>query len=98
MFDRITAILAAVVVGVIGVGTASTTQAQTCGGSYVVQRGESLSFIANDLYKDARKWTAIYQANIGVIGEDPERVEAGITLNLACINGLPQGLDNGLEF
>lgn len=90
--------MAAVVVGMIGLSAPTMTQAQDCGGSYVVQRGDSLSVIANVLYRDARKWTAIYQSNIALIGDDPERIEAGVTLNLACINGLPVGLDGGVDF
>ena len=90
--------MAAVVVGMVGSIAPTVTQAQSCGGSYVVKRGDSLSVIANLLYHDARKWTAIYQSNIGLIGENPERIEAGVTLNLACINGLPVGLDGGVDF
>ena len=93
--------MAAVVVGMVGLTAPTVTQAQntqSCGGSYVVKRGDSLSVIANVLYRDARKWTAIYQSNIGLIGDDPERIEAGVTLNLACINGLPVGLDGGVNF
>lgn len=74
---------------------ASAVAAQTCGGNYKVKRGDSLSFIADSLYKDAGKWSAIHQANIGAIGENPNSIRVGQTLRLACINGLPTGLEGG---
>ncbi len=60
-----------------------------CGGTYVVQPGETLSTIANVQYKDAGKWADIHSANKAVIGEDPSAVRAGQTLTLDCIDGLP---------
>jgi polar amino acid transport system substrate-binding protein len=66
--------------------------ASACGGSYKVKSGDSLSVIANEHYDDARKWTAIHQSNLSVIGENPDRLLVGMTLTLSCINGLPQGL------
>lgn len=69
--------------------------AQTCGGVYTVQSGDSLSVIADSQYKNAGMWTAIHQNNVSVIGENPNRVRVGQKLNLTCINGLPTGLEGG---
>ena len=71
--------------------------AETCGGIYKIKRGDTLSGIADRQYKDARKWSAIYNANVERIGESPNRVNAGMKLNLPCINGLPTGLEGGEE-
>jgi len=68
-------------------------KAQGCGGSYVVQTGETLSMIAERYYQDAGKWTVIQSANLDQIGSDPNTVRAGMRLHLRCINGLPVGLD-----
>lgn len=63
-----------------------------CGGAYTVQAGETLSTIADTLYKDAGRWSAIHAANRDVLGDDPEAVRAGQVLYLDCIDGLPSGL------
>ncbi|MEM7439886.1 MAG: transporter substrate-binding domain-containing protein [Pseudomonadota bacterium] len=82
---------AAVFVGL----AASAATAQACGGVYTVKSGDSLSLIADAHYKDAAKWTAIHQSNVGSIGANPNRIRVGQRLSLACINGLPIGLEGG---
>lgn len=84
---------AAVIVGL----TASTATAQTCGGVYTVQSGDSLSRIADTLYKNASMWTAIHQNNVSDIGTNPNRISVGQRLSLSCINGLPTGLEGGRD-
>ena len=54
-------------------GGASTT-------SYVVQGGDSLSKIAKRIYGDAKKWTRIYEANLALIGKNPDLIHPGQTL------------------
>lgn len=76
---------------------ALSANAQTCGGNYKVKPGDTLSFIADNLYKDAGKWTAIFQNNIDKIGKNPDNIRVGATYRLTCINGLPTGLDGGVE-
>ena len=73
----------------------SHASAETCGGVYKIKRGDTLSQIADGLYKDARKWTAVYNANTAVIGDSPNPVFVGMKLQLPCINGLPTGLEGG---
>jgi len=75
--------------------SAGAAAAQTCGGNYVVQRGDTLSLIADDMYKNAGLWTSIHTGNLDQIGENPNALLAGQTLRLACIDGLPQGLPGG---
>lgn len=67
--------------------------AQSCGGTYVVKRGESLSLIADRQYKDVGKWTAIHSANLSLIGENPNALRAGMKLRLSFIDGFPVGLE-----
>lgn len=83
-----------------GVATAlfaAPALAQTCGGNYVVQRGDTLSQIADSQYKDARKWSAIYNNNVAKIGDSPNKIRVGQTLSLPCIGGLPTGLSGGAQ-
>lgn len=68
---------------------AGSVAAQTCGGSYTVAGGDTLSGIANALYDDARKWSVIYNTNRALIGESPNRLMVGQDLNVPCIGGLP---------
>lgn len=77
----------------------STTAAfgETCGGIYTVQRGDSLSMIADSQYKNASYWTAIHQNNIDKIGASPDNITVGMKLALLCIDGLPGGLEGGTE-
>lgn len=69
--------------------------AETCGGIYTVQRGDSLSVIADKLYKDAGKWSVIHNQNIAEIGPKPNDIRVGMRLEMACLNGLPVGLEGG---
>ncbi|WP_299829982.1 transporter substrate-binding domain-containing protein [uncultured Roseobacter sp.] len=80
------------VAGFIGAFGAGQSAAEICGGSYEVARGDSLSLIANRLYKDAGVWTRIHADNKGTIGDDPDKILVGAELTLSCIGGLPQGL------
>lgn len=77
--------------------SAGMASAETCGGIYTVQRGDSLSLIADGLYKNAGLWTAIQQNNIDKIGSNPNNISVGMKLNLLCLNGLPIGLEGGTE-
>ena len=66
--------------------------AQACGGVYTVREGDSLSLIADRLYKDASKWEVLHRDNRGLVGDDPDTLLAGVRLRLACIDGLPVDL------
>ncbi|MEL7255370.1 MAG: transporter substrate-binding domain-containing protein [Pseudomonadota bacterium] len=75
--------------------TGTMAAAQTCGGTYTVKPGDSLSEISDALYKDAKKWSAIYSRNLDVIGEKPSLLLVGMELSIACLDGLPTGLPGG---
>ena len=49
---------------------------------YTVRSGDTLSRIALLKYSDAAKWRAIYDANQGAIGFDPDRLEVGMRLRI----------------
>lgn len=66
--------------------------AQTCGGPYLIKRGDTLSGIAAAHYGNASMWTLIYSANRNLLGRDPDRIPHSVTLNLICIDGLPRSL------
>lgn len=91
MMKRLGALVAAMLMS----GTVAATAQETCGGAYTVQRGESLSLIADRLYKNAGQWTAIHSNNLSSIGADPNNIRVGMTLRLTCIDGLPTGLEGG---
>ena len=75
---------------------AVTASAQSCGGIYKIKGGDTLSGIADNQYEDARKWSAIFNANREQIGDSPNKIRVGQRLNLPCINGLPTGLEGGV--
>jgi len=47
-----------------------------------VQPGDTLRSIAQDQYGDAGQWPKIYQANRDQIGDDPDALVAGQTLQI----------------
>ena len=62
-----------------------------------IKGGDTLSGIADNQYKDARKWSAIFNANREQIGENPNKIRVGQRLNLPCINELPTELEGGVS-
>lgn len=54
------------------------TAAQT----YTVGAGDTLPSIAKEVYGDANRWTAIYDANRAIIGNDPNLVQIGEQLTI----------------
>lgn len=87
--------LGAAAVAAFTMMAANAVSADTCGGVYTVQRGDSLSQIADRLYQDAGKWTAIHTSNISEIGSNPNAIRVGQKLQMTCISGLPKGLPGG---
>jgi len=50
--------------------------------THVVKPGESLSLIARQHYGTTERWPAIWRANQGVIGNNPNLIKPGVTLVL----------------
>lgn len=51
-------------------------------GSYTVKANDSLTKIAFAVYKDAGRWKDIHNANKKVIGNNPDKIQAGMKLVL----------------
>lgn len=79
----------------MGLSVCAASAQETCGGTYQVQSGDSLSLIADSQYKNAGLWTAIHNANFDQIGENPNNIRVGQKLSLTCIDGMPRGLEGG---
>ena len=71
---------------VVALGTIPA-EAQSCGQTYSVVRGDSLSRIANSVYKSAQRWSLIYYANQRTIGSDPSHILPGQRLRIPCSDG-----------
>ena len=56
----------------------------TAGSSYIVQQGDALSSIAERAYGDQSLWQEIYNANIQVIGNDPNLIKPSTTLYISA--------------
>jgi nucleoid-associated protein YgaU len=54
-------------------------------GTYTVQGGDTLSGIAYAAYGNANLWPAIYEANVAVIGPDPNLIFPGQVLTLPTL-------------
>lgn len=93
MMKRIVQLLAATAICTAG----SQVAAQTCGGTYTVKGGDTMSGIVDDLYNNSTLWTRVYQTNVDVIGSNPNLLRVGQRLTMPCINGLPEGLTGGVD-
>lgn len=80
-----------IVLGLMALSGAAA-QAETCGGAYQVQPGESLSMIADRLYDDPTIWERLHAENIDVIGASPDAMRAGMVLTLPCVDGRPKAV------
>jgi nucleoid-associated protein YgaU len=50
--------------------------------TYTVQHGDTLPSIADQVYGDADRWTAIYDANRATVGDDPNVIQVGTQLTI----------------
>ena len=64
-----------------GVTASVDTTAEKVGGTYRVQKGDSLSKIAKQELGDANAWKRIFEANRDVL-DDPDKIQPGQTLKL----------------
>jgi polar amino acid transport system substrate-binding protein len=71
--------------GVFFVSVAASAQSIACGQTYIVESGDTLSGIASRTYTDGRKWSVIYNANIGKIGTNPHLIRIGMQFRIPCL-------------
>ncbi|AWH51063.1 MULTISPECIES: LysM peptidoglycan-binding domain-containing protein [Stenotrophomonas] len=64
-----------------GVTASVDSTAERVGGTYTVQKGDSLSKIAKQHLGDANAWKKIFEANRDVL-DDPDKIFPGQTLKL----------------
>ncbi|MEO0356874.1 MAG: transporter substrate-binding domain-containing protein [Pseudomonadota bacterium] len=96
MFSRISQLLAATALCAAGSQAfAQSTDETTCGGTYRVQPGDTLSGIVDNLYDNSTIWSRIYQANASTIGTNPNLLRVGQQLTMPCIDNKPNGLAGG---
>jgi nucleoid-associated protein YgaU len=55
---------------------------QTAGDEYLVEAGDTLRSIAQQVYGDPEQWPRIYDANRETIGPDPDSLSAGTRLRI----------------
>jgi LysM repeat protein len=53
---------------------------QNASQTYTVQSGDTLFIIAEKVYQDGNLWSLIYEANRGIIGNDPSQIQLGMVL------------------
>jgi Ca2+-transporting ATPase len=58
--------------------------------TYVVQKGDTLSKIANKFYGTTTQWPVIYEANRDRI-KDPDLIQPGWSLTIPAVAGREQG-------
>lgn len=61
---------------------ASPDTNESTGRVYVVQPNDTLSTIAAKVYEDPKKWNRIYEANRSILGDRPDILKVGQTLNI----------------
>lgn len=64
--------------------SAVVSAAQTCGEPYTVQRGDTLSTIAESALGSILDYELIHEANQEVLGRNPNSVEVGLTIYIPC--------------
>lgn len=57
-----------------------------CGTPYVIGDGDSLSMIAARVYGDPKRYDILLEANLDVIGPDPNAVAVGMEIIIPCLD------------
>lgn len=81
---RVSLVLAAMAIAASIAPHAASAQEADCPGRYVVQRGDTLSLIAERTLGDVLDYRALFAANRALIGGDPAVLEVGTILTIPC--------------
>ncbi|MGI9464635.1 MAG: LysM peptidoglycan-binding domain-containing protein, partial [Aestuariivirgaceae bacterium] len=76
----------------VAVAFSPPASAQTCGKTYKVKAGDTLSAISQKAYRSGRKWSLIYYANRDVIGDDPTFIYPGQKFSVPCADQAAKAL------
>jgi hypothetical protein len=58
----------------------------SCGGPYVIVRGDTLSRVAQRAYGDPMLYTLLVDANRDAFGGDPDRLNVGMSITVPCVD------------
>ena len=72
----------------MAVAAPAASFAQSCGGEYTVQRGDTLSRIAANFYGTGNQYQIIYSANADTIGSNPAFIEVGQKFFIPCLDNV----------
>ncbi len=78
---------AMIALGFTTFATSAQAQEISCGATYTIQSGDSLSQIAADVYGSAGDFQIIYSANSAAIGSNPGIIRVGTELQIPCLGG-----------
>jgi hypothetical protein len=70
---------------VLSAAGGASAQTIECGGAYSIQRGDTLRGIAGRAYGSG-EFRPIYDANLSVIGPNPNLIEVGMLLQIPCLS------------
>ncbi len=73
--------------GSLSMSQDASAQSISCGGSYRVQPGDTLSLLAQRVYGDAGLFNFLFRANSDIIGSNPSLIEVGDTFEIPCLDG-----------
>lgn len=69
------------------IGAGAQAQSISCGGSYTIERGDSLQKVTRMAYGEGLSWSYLYNINKDVVGPNPSLIEIGMVLQVPCRDG-----------
>lgn len=63
---------------------AAQSTSVSCGGTYVIKRGDTLQRVTNAAYGPDQSYQFLYSANRDVVGPNPSLIEVGMVINVPC--------------
>ncbi|MEO1612567.1 MAG: LysM peptidoglycan-binding domain-containing protein, partial [Pseudomonadota bacterium] len=82
---------AATLGGAFIASTPAEAQTLSCGGTYTIQRGDTLQKVTRMAYGEGLSFNFLYRANRDVIGPNPSLIEVGMVLQVPCRDGQTAG-------